>query len=63
MIEALTMGPTTLSNIINTLPDLHDTNGNTIPKMVEYGSYTTSATPPHRAHHMPGFPWLPIPCL
>ena len=25
-------------DIINALPDLHDTNGNTIPKMVEYGS-------------------------
>lgn len=21
------------------------------------------ALPPHRAHHMPGFPWLPLPCL
>ena len=38
-------------DIINALPDLHDTNGNTIPKMVEYGSYTTSATSASRAPH------------
>ena len=38
-------------DIINALPDLHDTNGNTIPKMVEYGSYTTSSTSASRAPH------------
>ena len=44
--------------IINVLPDLHDTNGNTIPKMVEYGDYDERYL--RIARTMPGFP---PPCL
>ena len=40
-------------DIINALPDLHDTNGNTIPKMVEYGDYDERYL--RIARTMPGF--------
>ena len=40
-------------DIINALPDLHDINGNTIPKMDEYGDYDERYL--RIARTMPGF--------